>query len=139
MSKNKLLLITPFFAPQTHAAVFRAFKLAIGLPDHDWEVHVLTVDINYNYNEDASLLEKIPEGVFVHEARYIEPTVRGVKMALGGADRTFMKVHAPSTEKAKPVDDAVPPAEPSLLRKMYKSLLSNYLKFPWLVNSVTAG
>ena len=85
---NKILIITPFFAPETHAAVFRAHKLAKYLYRYDWEVHVLTTDINYNYNEDIKLLKEL-ENVRIHRARYIEPTFRGIKMALGGEDRTY--------------------------------------------------
>ena len=86
--KKKILIITPFFAPETHAAVFRAHKLAKYLNRGNWEVHVLTVDINYTYNEDENLLKEF-EGVTIHRAKYIEPTLRGLKMWLTGKDRTF--------------------------------------------------
>ncbi|WP_100644243.1 glycosyltransferase [Alteromonas facilis] len=89
MTAKKVLLITPYFAPQTHAAMFRVYKLARYLPSLGYEVHVLTVDTNYLYNEDESLLAQLPEEVKIHKARYIEPTFRGLKMALGGKDTTF--------------------------------------------------
>jgi glycosyltransferase involved in cell wall biosynthesis len=89
MKPKKILLITPYFAPQTHAAMFRVYKLAKYLPSHGYEVHVLTVDTNYLYNEDNSLLDQLPSEVTIHTAQYIEPTLRGIKMALGGADSTF--------------------------------------------------
>ena len=85
---RKILIITPFFAPETHAAVFRAHKLAKYLNLNDWEVHVLTVDTNYTYNENKALLAEL-EGVTIHRSKYIEPTFRGIKMALGGSDRTY--------------------------------------------------
>ena len=42
MNKN-ILIITPFFPPQTHAAVFRAFKLVNYLKRTGWNPIVLTV------------------------------------------------------------------------------------------------
>lgn len=91
-----ILLITPYFAPQTHAAVFRVYKLAKYLADHNFKVHVLTVDTNYLYNEDQSLLADLPDNVEIHYARYIEPSFRGIRMALGGRDRSFKAVKSES-------------------------------------------
>ena len=48
MNKN-ILIITPFFPPQTHAAVFRAFKLVKYLKRTGWNPIVLTVNRNYLY------------------------------------------------------------------------------------------
>ena len=56
MSRS-ILIVTPYFAPQTHAAVFRAYKLAKYLPRFGWKPYVLTVDTNYLYNNDPELLE----------------------------------------------------------------------------------
>ena len=89
MKTKKILLITPYFAPQTHAAMFRVYKLARYLPKQGYEVHVLTTDINYLYNEDESLIEQLPATVNIHTASYKEPTWRGLKMAFGGKDTTF--------------------------------------------------
>jgi len=86
---RSVLIVTPYFAPQSHAAVFRAYKLAKYLPRYGWKVHVLTTDTNYLYNEDPQLLEDLPNGVEITRVRYVEPTVRGLRMALGGTDRTF--------------------------------------------------
>lgn len=86
---RSVLIVTPFFAPQNHAAVFRAYKLAKYLPQFGWKPIVLTVDTQYEFNEDAALLTDLPDEVEVIRARYIEPTLRGVRMALGGRDRTF--------------------------------------------------
>lgn len=86
---KSVLIVTPYFAPQSHAAVFRAHKLAKYLPDHGWKPYVLTVDTNYLYNEGPGLLAELPEEVEIVRTRYVEPTLRGVRMALGGRDRTF--------------------------------------------------
>ena len=56
-----LLMLTPYFAPQTHAAMFRAHKLAKYLPEHGFRPVVVTTDINYLYNEDPGLLEELPD------------------------------------------------------------------------------
>src|SRR5271170_4865002 len=88
MSRS-VLIVTPFFAPQNHAAVFRAYKLAKYLPQFGWKPIVLTVDTQYEFNEDTALLTQLPEETEVVSARYIEPTLRAVRMALGGRDRKF--------------------------------------------------
>lgn len=46
-AKKSIRIIAPYFPPQTHAAVFRAYKLAMYLPDHGYDVHVVTVDTDY--------------------------------------------------------------------------------------------
>lgn len=84
-----VLMLVPYFAPQTHAAMFRAHKLAKYLPKMGYRPVVVTADINYLYNEDPGLLEELPHDVEVYRARHIEPTLRGLRMALGGRDRTF--------------------------------------------------
>src|SRR5258708_36113112 len=89
MRNKSALIVTPYFAPQTHAAVFRAYKLAKYLPLFGWKPYVVTVDKNYLYNEDQSLSEALPPEVEVYRAHYVEPTLRGLRMALGGKDRTF--------------------------------------------------
>lgn len=89
MADTPILILTPYFAPQTHAAMFRVHKLVKYLPEHGFRPLVVTTDINYLYNEDPQLLAELPDSVEVIRARYIEPTARGIRMALGGADRTF--------------------------------------------------
>ena len=92
MNQNKkipILIIAPFFAPQTHAAMFRVHKLVKYLPQYGYKPIVITTDINYNYNEDLSLLDEFSDDVEIHRVRYIEPTIRGLRMAFGGKDRTF--------------------------------------------------
>ena len=84
-----VLMLVPYFAPQTHAAMFRAHKLAKYLPQFGYRPIVVTTDINYLYNEDEGLLGELPPSVEVHRARHVEPTLRGLRMMLGGCDRTF--------------------------------------------------
>lgn len=91
-NKIPILIIAPFFAPQTHAAMFRVHKLVKYLPQYGYKPIVITTDINYNYNEDLSLLKEFDESVEIHRVKYIEPTIRGLRMALGGKDRTFKAV-----------------------------------------------
>ena len=86
MNKN-ILIITPFFPPQTHAAVFRAFKLVKYLKRTGWNPIVLTVNRNYLYLEDPDLLDDI------------EPTLRGLRMLLGGEDTSLKAI----TAKAKTI------------------------------------
>ncbi len=129
MKNKKILLITPFFAPETHAAVFRVHKLAKYLHRENWEVHVLTVNINYTYNEDKNLLEEL-EGITIHRARYIEPSIRGLKMAIGGKDRTFKAMKHQSNTKISLNDVTSKRKEPSLFNKFYDYLLNNHLKNP---------
>src|SRR5690349_4587223 len=82
-----ILIVTPFFAPQSHAAVFRAYKLAKFLPARGYRPFVVTVDTNYDYREDPNLLTALPREVTVVPARYVEPTLRGAEYALGLRDR----------------------------------------------------
>jgi len=84
-----VLMLVPYFAPQTHAAMFRAHKLAKYLPQLGYRPVIVTADINYLYNDDPSLLAELPQEVEIHRARHVEPTLRGLRMALGGRDRTF--------------------------------------------------
>lgn len=131
---RSILIITPFFAPQTHAAVFRAYKLAKYLPQYGWKVRVVTTDINYLYNEDMGLLEALPDDVEIYRTRHIEPSIRGVRMALGGKDRTFkaVKTDILETNDSSPSNDtgSSPPSQPSLFRRLYSYLLQNWVVSP---------
>jgi hypothetical protein len=88
---KKVLLIATHFAPETHAAMFRVHKLAKYLKDYGWEPVVLTVDTNYNFIEDDALIEDL-KGIKIYRSRYIEPTFRGLKMALGAKDTTYKNI-----------------------------------------------
>jgi len=124
--QRSVLIVTPYFAPQNHAAVFRAYKLTKYLPQFGWKPIVLTVDTQYEYNEDPDLLTSLPKEVEVVKARYIEPTFRGVRMALGGRDRTFNALKRQLT----PTDGAVAGTQPSVARRMYQRALANYVQNP---------
>ena len=93
-SLTPVLMLVPYFAPQSHAAMFRVHKLAKYLPDYGYRPVVVTTDTNYLYNEDPGLLSELPPEVEIHRARYIEPTLRGIRMALGGPDRRFVALKA---------------------------------------------
>jgi glycosyltransferase involved in cell wall biosynthesis len=121
---RRILIVTPFFAPQSHAAVFRAYKLAKYLHRYGWQVHVLTVDTNYAYNEDRSLLEALPASVQVHRARYVEPTGRGLSFVLGMADRRFSTLRARATGVATGTAEVLPSTPPSLRRRVSRLLRS---------------
>jgi glycosyltransferase involved in cell wall biosynthesis len=110
-------MLLPYFAPQTHAAMFRAHKLAKYLVPLGYRPVVVTPDINYLYNDDMALLGELPEEVEVHRARYVEPTARGLRMALGGRDRTFAATkraagpHPEIAPTSRNVTDAKPRAD----------------------------
>jgi glycosyltransferase involved in cell wall biosynthesis len=89
-----VLMLVPYFAPQSHAAMFRAHKFARYLPEHGFKPIVVTTDVNYLYNNDPGLLGELPPEVEIHRARYVEPTLRGIRMALGGQDRSFATLKA---------------------------------------------
>ena len=103
-----VLMLVPYFAPQTHAAMFRAHKLAKYLPEYGFRPVVVTTDINYLYNEDPRLLKELPDCVQIHRARYIEPTARGLRMALGGRDRTFSATKKATVNNGEGPRAAVP-------------------------------
>jgi hypothetical protein len=120
-----VLIVTPFFAPQNHAAVFRAYKLAKYLPQFGWKPVVLTVNTQYLYSEDASLLPGLPPEVEVVRTPYIEPTLRGLRMALGGRDRTFKAIRRLDTSTATAATTRNPAA-----RNAYEYVVANWLHIP---------
>lgn len=139
---RKVLIVTPYFAPQTHAAVFRAYKLAKYLPSLGWEVHVLTVDTNYIYNEDQSLLKELPSSVKVHTARYVEPTPRGIGYSLGLSDRRFTTLHKAPAKSATATAGTSParPPKPSRLKRWLLSLLNvPDAYWPWFAPALQAA
>jgi glycosyltransferase involved in cell wall biosynthesis len=138
---RSVLIVTPFFAPQNHAAVFRAYKLAKYLPQFGWKPIVLTVDTQYEFNEDAALLNDLPDEVEVIRARYVEPTLRGVRMALGGRNRTF-KATRPGNSVGKNTYRAA--SHTSTAKRAYHSLVANWLHVPdaywtWANTAIIAG
>ncbi len=123
-----LLIVTPFFSPQSHAAVFRAHKLAKYLPEYGWQPNVVTVDTNYHFNEDPALLRELPPSVEIHTARYIETTLRGLRMALGGRSRTYRTLN-PGGDSAEP-QRRTPAARPSIATRGYNYLRHRYIEVP---------
>ena len=129
---KKILVITPFFAPESHAAVFRAHKLVKYLKKAGWQPIVLTVDINYTYNEDPVLLDEL-EGIPIYRTKYIEPSLRGLYMWLTGKDRTFKTLKAKgyfeikvNNSSANHENDNVR----SISNRIYSFLLDYYLNKP---------
>lgn len=101
LQNKNILIITPFFAPETHAAVFRAHKLVKFLKRQGWNPIVLTVDTNYLYNEDATLLADLKD-IKIVRTHYIEPTLRGIKMWLTGKDLTYKKLKEKASYNIRP-------------------------------------
>lgn len=130
MNKN-ILIVTPFFPPQTHAAVFRAFKLVKYLKRAGWNPIVLTVNRNYLYLEDPDLLDEVRD-VPIYRANYIEPTLRGFRMLLGGEDTSLKAI----TTKAKVTGtqtksmNIVSSNKQSLFSRFYKYILDRWIQVP---------
>lgn len=133
MMNKKVLIITPFFAPETHAAVFRAHKLVKYLKRLGWQPFVITVGTNYEYNEDSKLLEEL-EGIPIYRTKYIEPSIRGVKMALGGKDRTYKTLKSQGVFKESFSDNKTSTkgrvTKSKLTSRFYQYILKRYLKNP---------
>ncbi len=130
---TNILIITPFFAPETHAAVFRAHKLVKYLKREGWNPIVLTVDTNYIYNEDPNLLDEL-QGIEVLRVRYIEPTLRGLKMWLTQKDLTYKTLKTQDDYNTKVGEDSIKQnvniAKINWLSKAYKYLLDYHLNSP---------
>lgn len=140
---RSVLIVTPFFAPQNHAAVFRAYKLAKYLPRHGWNPIVLTVDTQYEYNEDPELVRSLPPEVEIVKVRYIEPTLRGLRMAFGGRDRGFRAMK--DAGELRSGEKAPSGSAPQDLRvRTYQYLLTHYMQVPdafwtWAKAATVAG
>jgi hypothetical protein len=130
---KKVLVITPFFAPETHAAVFRAHKLVKYLKRMGWQPYVITVDTNYEYNEDHALLEEL-DGIPIYRTKYIEPSIRGIKMAFGGADRTYKTLKKQGVFDTPDVNakttDTATASKPKITSQAYQYILNRHLKNP---------
>ncbi len=129
MKNKNILVITPFFAPETHAAVFRAHKLVKYLKREGWNPIVLTVDINYVYNEDLRLLEELKD-VPIYRARYIEPTLRGIKMWLTGKDRTYKTLKKNVNSNSQNVLNINALDKVSFQSKIYTYILEHWANSP---------
>jgi len=69
--------------------MFRVHKLVKYLGEFGYQPIVVTTDTNYSHKEDSSLLDELPAHVEIHRTRYVEPTLRGVSMAISKRDKTF--------------------------------------------------
>lgn len=140
MNNKNILIITPFFAPETHAAVFRAYKLVKYLKRFGWNPIVLTVDTNYVYKEDPALLDDIKD-VPIFRSRYIEPTVRGLKMALGGKDRTYKNLASGAGGGSQKISSE---SKQSWKARAYSYMLNRWIQVPdrfvsWQRSAVKMG
>jgi glycosyltransferase involved in cell wall biosynthesis len=124
------LIITPYFAPQSHAAVFRAYKIAKYLPSFGWKPYVLTVDTNYLYNEDESLTAALPPEVEINTARYVEPSLRGIRMALGGKNRTFVSMKDSTTGRTDTNAGSNGNGRRGSVRELYRFVLDRWIQVP---------
>jgi len=126
-----IILVAAHFAPESHAAMFRAFKLAKYLPAFGFRPIVVTTDTNYVYLEDPSLLPQLPPEVVVIRARYVEPTLRGLRMLAGGEARTTLSLSAAAATEAQPA--AAPVLQKGLgafSHRAYQRLLSDWVQVP---------
>ena len=126
-----IIIVAAHFAPESHAAMFRAFKLAKYLPAFGFRPIVVTTDTNYVYLEDPSLLPQLPPEVVVIRARYVEPTLRGLRMLAGGEARTTLSLSAAAATEAQPA--AAPVLQKGLgafSHRAYQRLLSDWVQVP---------
>ena len=126
-----IILVAAHFAPESHAAMFRAFKLAKYLPAFGFRPIVVTTDTNYVYLEDPSLLPQLPPEAVVIRARYVEPTLRGLRMLAGGDARTTQSLSAAAAPDP-PLADASEPKDGlgAFSRRAYQRLLNDWVQVP---------
>ena len=125
-----IILVAAHFAPESHAAMFRAFKLAKYLPAFGFRPIVVTTDTNYVYLEDPSLLPQLPPEVVIIRARYVEPTLRGLRMLAGGEVRTTQSL---VTAAAAPTAASAPESKKQLgafSQRAYERLLNDWVQVP---------
>src|SRR4051812_39898977 len=88
---RRVLIISYTFPPTGGAGVQRVAKFAKYLPEHGWEVSVLTVANPSVPVRDDSLVADIPAGTRVCRARTWEPSY-AAKTAVAGAGRGGARV-----------------------------------------------
>lgn len=116
--------------------MFRVHKLVKYLGEFGYQPIVVTTDTNYAHKEDMKLLDEIPAHVEIHRTRYIEPTVRGVTMALSKRDRTFAGMEKESFIGATEQTTNAPPTlarqsrTKEALRGVYDWTRKNLLNIP---------
>ena len=127
-----IIIVAAHFAPESHAAMFRAFRLAKYLPAFGFRPIVITTDTNYVYLEDPSLLPQLPPEAVVIRARYVEPTLRGLRMLAGGDARTTQSLSAPAAPDAPLAASATEPKKRlgAFSRRAYQRLLNDWVQVP---------
>lgn len=98
-------MITPFFAPYSHAAVYRAHRFAKYLPRFGWGVKVLTVDKSLLYFIDKALLDDLPEEVEIVRARHIDLTYSALKAVFKKTPKDSRLIEEPPKNLLKRVMD----------------------------------
>ncbi len=78
---KRLLLVSWQYPPHTGSGVFRPLRFSKRLPDHGWEVTVLSVTERVRTLKDPELAREIPDGVRVVRSATLEP--RSLVLALG--------------------------------------------------------
>jgi glycosyltransferase involved in cell wall biosynthesis len=127
-----IIIVAAHFAPESHAAMFRAFRLAKYLPAFGFRPIVVTTDTNYVYLEDPSLLPQLPPEAVVIRARYVEPTLRGLRMLAGGDARTTQSLSAAAAATDVPLAAASEPKDRlgAFSRRAYQRLLNDWVQVP---------
>lgn len=70
---KKVLIITYYWPPAGGPGVQRVLKFAKYLPEFGWRPHILTVREGEFPAIDNSLLDDIPEDIFIHKTKSFEP------------------------------------------------------------------
>lgn len=70
---KKMLLVSYLFPPIGGGGVPRPLKMAKYLAQLGWEVHVLTVESTYHATKDSTLLNQLPDNVYIYRAREWNP------------------------------------------------------------------
>ncbi|MDG2015404.1 MAG: glycosyltransferase [Pirellulaceae bacterium] len=98
------LIVASHFPPMRSAGVFRTLRIARYLPEHDWKLHVLTLNESAYLNGTTSsqeLLSKIPDEVCIHRtsATHRLEQINAVKdWVRKGKRKESKKVEAKSSE-----------------------------------------
>lgn len=72
MTDRSILIVASNFPPVHSAGVYRTLRLAKYLPEQDWSVHVLTLDVNTlpdGAKTDVKLLEQAGRDICIHRSR----------------------------------------------------------------------
>jgi len=72
---KRLLLVTYYYPPLAGSGVFRPLRLSKTLPEHGWDVTVLTVGATARVLKDPMLCREVPASVRVERTASVEPRV----------------------------------------------------------------